>query len=206
MTLIDRIKNCSIGRDKWEELLSGFVMVFVFLTCAYAFRDEKPALSVPIAGSMSAAAFIRPPLNLLHPKIVGVDEHAAPDGALVFILYQAAPKYPASVVSDLAIDSMEIAQKLKVFYRNIENPSVRFITVAPVKPGVGFEHTQIISLNFDTSTLMALPQDSTYVFQDFLNNSTGVSYIASTGQRYVGAFCRDSASARANLFCRREPS
>jgi hypothetical protein len=180
------------------DVLFGICTVIVFSACAYAFRQDQPI------AWQSDFPFLDHPLSEAHPGIVEVDENASPDGALAFVLFQAAPMYPASVVTTLALDALSIADKLKADRHRIGNPSIRFVALAPVKPGVRYEHVRVLALTFDTTTLLDTVTDGSYVYQDLLNSAKAVEYPSPTGQRYVRSFCRDAVATRAALFCQRE--
>lgn len=204
MALKEYVKSFFIERDKRINSLSNIFMVFLFFTFAYGFREEKTSVTAHLNEFSIGTEPMLSIKDFQNPKVLEVETNSTADGALVFTLFQPAPKYPASVVTELAVNSLAISKKLKLLEKSIDNKLIRFIAVAPVKPGFGFEHAEILSLNFETEKLMNIPQDGIYSFQDFLNSSKEVSYISNTGERYVGAFCRDHVSERANLFCSRE--
>lgn len=204
MALANYLKKLFVERNKRVNLISNLVMIFLFLVFAYGFREEKTSMTAHL-NELSIGT--EPMLSIddfQSPKVLEVETSSAVDGALVFTLFQTAPKYPASVVTELAVDALTVARKLKLLEKQIDNKMIRFVAVAPVKPGFGFEHARILSLNFNTEKLMEISQGSNFSFQDFLNSSRDVSYIADTGERYVVAFCRDHVSKNANLFCSRE--
>lgn len=186
------------------EIISVLIMIVVFLSFAYGFRDDKPIINPSVNKFILDFDSIISKPDILNPRISKIEKSTTFDDALVITLIHSAPKYPASVVTEHAVDSLEITRKIQLFQTEITNKSIRFVAIAPIKPGIGFEHAEILSLDFDTATLMKIPRDKDYVFQDFLNNSKKVSYIAETGPKYVIAFCRDQVSNRAKFFCTRE--
>ena len=204
MRIYSRARNYFSDRKNRVNAFSDLFMVFLFLAFAYGFREGKTNVTAHLNEFSIGTEPMLSTQKISNPGVLEVETDSAVDGALVFTLFQQAPKYPASVVTDLAIHSLEITKKLKSFERNIDNKLIRFTAVAPIKPGIGFEHAEILSLVFDAATLMQIPLNGNHAFQDFLNKSKRVIYISNTGQRYVEAFCSDHVAKHADVFCERE--
>lgn len=198
------IKGLLVYRTTRVEIISVLIMIVVFSSFAYGFRDDKPIADPSLEEFVLGVDSILSKPKILNPRVLKVEINTASDDALIITLIQPAPKYPASIITELAVDALEITRKLQLFQTEFSNRSIRFVAIAPIKPGIGFEQAEILSLDFDTATLMKIPQKKDYVFQDFLNDSRKVSYIAETGPKYVIAFCRDHVSSRAKFFCMRE--
>ena len=179
------------------ELLSVAVMASIVLGYAFACWGSDDLASIPEAPLSSAPATIEE----VHPRIASVVEEAAGNGAVLEVtLMQASPMYPASVVSEFSRDALAVAQRMRQFFPDIDNQTLRFVAAVAQEPGDGL----LFSIDLDRPRLMAKVAAADFTFQDLLNQAQAVRFLDPEGRRYVASFCADPIARSATQFCLRE--
>ncbi|MDM0035917.1 hypothetical protein QTI33_27540 [Variovorax sp. J22P271] len=179
------------------ELLSMALMASIVLGYAFAcWGTDDPADTSALPLSLAPST-----IEELHPSIASVVEEAAGNGAVLELtLVQAAPMYPASVVSEFSRDALAVARRMRQFFPHMENPTVRFVAEVAQEPGGGL----LFSIDLDRARLMAKAGTPDFTFQDLLNQAQAVRFLDPEGRRYVASFCADPIASSATQFCLRE--
>lgn len=119
------------------------------------------------------------------------------------MLDQETPIYEAGVLVDLGETTLLIAEGLQKFSLDVHSSKVRVIACLPTESSKRFvTEERVLELTWLRADLLKVSRAAS--FQELLNVSQSVNYLAPTSRWLVQAFCEDPLAETATAFCQRE--
>jgi len=182
---------------KTAEVIVTATMVSVFIAFFFAWPMPKETPAVVPSDPRSIAD--------LHKSIALVGESGMPDGIFEIVLDEDEPLYEAGVVTELGRDALVIAQGLRKLNPELVSTKIRIAARLPVRGAERYPTLQrVLEVTWSRSDLMKVDAGGASSFQELLNESRDVGYVAPKSKELVRAFCDDPLAKTAKAFCDRE--